>query len=36
MAAMGIALEAKLPTGERIELVSPGAPATTTESAAAA
>ena len=36
MAAMGIALEAKLPTGERVELVSPGAPATTTESAAAA
>ncbi len=31
MAAMGIALEAKLPTGERIQLVSP-----TTESAAAA
>ena len=24
MAAMGIALEAKLPTGERVELVSPG------------
>jgi DNA-binding phage protein len=37
MAAMGIALEAKLPTGERIQLVSP-VPATTTaaESAAAA
>jgi transcriptional regulator with XRE-family HTH domain len=34
MAAMGIALEAKLPTGERVELVSP-ASATTTESAAA-
>lgn len=34
MAAMGIKLEAKLPTGERIQLVSP-APATTTESAAA-
>jgi ribosome-binding protein aMBF1 (putative translation factor) len=25
MAAMGIALEAKLPTGERVEVVSPGA-----------
>jgi hypothetical protein len=36
MAAMGIALEAKLPTGERVELVSPGAPATAGESAAAA
>jgi transcriptional regulator with XRE-family HTH domain len=35
MAAMGIALEAKLPTGERVELVSP-ASATTTEAAAAA
>jgi transcriptional regulator with XRE-family HTH domain len=35
MAAMGIALEAKLPTGERVELVSPGAPATIAESAAA-
>ena len=35
MAAMGIALEAKLPTGERVELVSP-ASATTTESVAAA
>jgi hypothetical protein len=31
MAAMGIALEAKLPTGERVELVSPGAKATATE-----
>jgi DNA-binding phage protein len=36
MAAMGIALAAKLPTGERVELVSPGAPATTAESAATA
>jgi hypothetical protein len=36
MAAMGIALEAKLPTGERVELVSPKASATTAESAAAA
>jgi DNA-binding phage protein len=36
MAAMGISLEAKLPAGERVELVSPGAPATTAESAAAA
>jgi transcriptional regulator with XRE-family HTH domain len=36
MAAMGIALEAKLPTGERVELVSPRASATTAESAAAA
>jgi transcriptional regulator with XRE-family HTH domain len=36
MAAMGIALEAKLPTGERVELVSPGVPVTPTESAVAA
>jgi transcriptional regulator with XRE-family HTH domain len=36
MAAMGIALEAKLPTGERVQLVSPGSPVTTAESAAAA
>lgn len=35
MAAMGIALEATLPTGERVQVVSP-APATTIESAAAA
>jgi ribosome-binding protein aMBF1 (putative translation factor) len=28
MAAMGIALEAKLPTGERVEVVSPAAPGT--------
>jgi ribosome-binding protein aMBF1 (putative translation factor) len=35
MAAMGIALEAKLPTGERVQLVTPGAPAATAESAAA-
>jgi len=34
MAAMGIALEAKLPTGERVQVVSPTPP--TTESAAAA
>ena len=33
MAAMGIALEAKLPTGERVQLVTPGAPAATAESA---
>lgn len=36
MAAMGIALEAKLPTGERVQLVTPGAPATSVEPAAAA
>jgi transcriptional regulator with XRE-family HTH domain len=36
MAAMGIALEAKLPTGERVQLVTPGASAITVESAAAA
>lgn len=36
MAAMGIALEAKLPTGERVQVVSAGAPATKAESAAAA
>ncbi|HEV3072393.1 MAG TPA: helix-turn-helix transcriptional regulator [Solirubrobacteraceae bacterium] len=36
MAAMGIALEAKLPTGERVEVVSPGAPGIATDSAAAA
>jgi len=36
MAAMGIALEAKLPTGERVQLVTPGAPAIAVESAAAA
>jgi DNA-binding phage protein len=35
MAAMGIALEAKLPTGERVQLVSPRAKATAAESAAA-
>jgi transcriptional regulator with XRE-family HTH domain len=35
MAAMGIALEAKLPTGERVQLVSPGAKATAAEPAAA-
>jgi DNA-binding phage protein len=36
MAAMGIALEAKLPTGERVQVVGPGALDTTTEPAAAA
>jgi len=36
MAAMGIALEATLPTGERIQLVGPEAPAATRDSAAAA
>jgi DNA-binding phage protein len=36
MAAMGIALEAKLPTGERVELVSPDAQAPTVDSAAVA
>lgn len=35
MAAMGIALEAKLPTGERVELVSPGAPVITAAESAA-
>jgi transcriptional regulator with XRE-family HTH domain len=36
MAAMGIALEARLPTGERVELVSPGVQAPPVEAAAAA
>ena len=36
MAAMGIVLEARLPTGERVELVSPGGPASTVDAAAAA
>lgn len=36
MAALGIALEAKLPTGERVELVSPAAQEHTADSAAAA
>jgi len=36
MAAMGIVLEATLPTGERVQLVSPGVPAPTVDSAVAA
>jgi transcriptional regulator with XRE-family HTH domain len=36
MAALGIALEAKLPTGERVELVSPAAQEHIADSAAAA
>ena len=36
MAAMGISLEATLPTGERVELVSPDAHAPATDHAAAA
>jgi DNA-binding phage protein len=36
MAAMGIALEAKLPTGERVELVSAGTRDPSVDSAAAA
>ncbi len=36
MAAMGIALEAKLPTGERVQVVSPHAPAMTAESSTVA
>jgi transcriptional regulator with XRE-family HTH domain len=33
MAAMGIALEATLPTGERVQLVDPGAPSSPIDSA---
>jgi transcriptional regulator with XRE-family HTH domain len=34
MAAMGITLEATLPTGERVQLVDPGAPTSSIDSAA--
>jgi ribosome-binding protein aMBF1 (putative translation factor) len=36
MAAMGVSLEATLPTGERVQLVSPGAETPTPDRAAAA